>query len=138
MLAAFSASVVLVVGLLSTVVSAATGFTVAGGPSSSRLVEFNNVACVSKSWCLAVGSQLNSVESPVASLAESWNGSRWTTNNLPKVGGSLPSLYGASCVSRQFCVAVGSAYVSGEMEQPVLLMWNGKSWLRSTLPALPT
>jgi hypothetical protein len=128
----------LAVCLPSSVVGAATGFSVAKGPSYSRHVAFNDVACVSKSWCWAVGAQLNPDGSPRGTLAESWNGTRWTTGSIPKNGGSFPGLYGISCVSRQFCVAVGSVYVSAEVEQPIVLMWNGKSWYRPALPALPT
>lgn len=71
-----------------------------------RTSQLNHVSCATTNACVAVGSQ----GSARSTLAEGWNGSRWTiqaTDNLLGNGG--PSeLNGVSCTSSRACTAVGS------------------------------
>ena len=56
-----------------------------------------------------------------------WNGNTWADRSIafPSAEGILPGLEGlagaASCVSRTFCAASGTA-------NPTPLLWNGHSW----------
>ncbi len=97
-----------------------------GGPNPGPLVEFWNshvwalqqlppssstdalqaISCVSRSYCLAVGSE-----------ALLWNGSAWTAT------GPVSNLYGISCVSATFCMGVGWTGSS-----VVAYTWSGSGW----------
>ncbi len=100
----------------------------------------SGVSCVSRSFCLAVGSVGARAGPTVAPpFAERWNGSRWTvvTSGLPKHG----ELHGVSCVTSAFCLAVGQlddqpGPLSGTAG-PLLESWNGSRWSGSTTPAIP-
>lgn len=89
------------------------------------------MSCVSSQLCTAVGNYDNSagVQAP---FAEVWNGSSWRLEDAvsPPVSSSFtPSFTGVSCLSGQFCMAVGSTDtdaldgVSGFAEA-----WNGSAW----------
>lgn len=118
----------LIVALTATQVAAAHGslLRVRGYPKVYRISSLSSVSCVSKRWCMAVGSTTTSVlKSPTASeqgqpepLVELWNGSRWrkvaawTFTNDPAAS--------VFCVTWQFCVAVGTV--------PYIHVWNGVTW----------
>jgi large repetitive protein len=81
----------------------------------------NAVSCASSSSCTAVGYQYDPTEQ---NLAESWNGTSWTTQPSSNPEGATSStLSGVSCTSSSSCTAVGS---SGE--QNLAESWNGTSW----------
>lgn len=62
----------------------------------------NAVSCTGARACMAVGSSKGA-------LAESWNGTRWAVQTLPKGSGAF--LASVSCVSpaATFCTAVGES-----------------------------
>lgn len=87
------------------------------------------VSCTRPGFCMAVGS-LGATLSQ--SLAERWNGTRWTTVPIPDL--NAPSaLTSVSCTSGSFCMAAG---YSGAVvnRQPLMLSWNGTSWSSVTVP----
>jgi hypothetical protein len=93
----------------------------------------SGVSCVSASFCEAVGTHFDSAGNQDI-LAETWNGQRWTTQTTPdpaNPSGSPDdnSLYKVSCVSAQFCEAVGAGSTGA-----LTLMWNGTSWAIQTRP----
>src|SRR5215211_7535548 len=65
------------------------------------------VACVSSSFCKAVGD---------SGTIRSWNGSSWTADS----SGTTQSLNAVACASTTFCKAVGNG--------GTILAWNGSSW----------
>jgi len=84
-------------------------------------------SCLSKSFCVAVGTgpQLG------------WDGSRWAP--LPGSDSattaddtSLSNLSSVSCVSQDFCMAVG---FSGVGPAPLARVWNGKTWKDASPPS---
>ncbi len=86
----------------------------------------NAVSCVTSAFCMAVGNG-NQPENG-ATLAEEWNGSSWSSLPMPTVPhATTPYLSGVSCVGTSFCVAVGSADVSGT-ESSLIEQWNGVAW----------
>ena len=93
----------------------------------------NAVSCVSSTDCMAVGESLvfnttigNLVEHP---LAESWNGTAWTTVPTPALAHSGATLSGVSCTSASSCMAVGSeGFPRNPTEFTLAESWNGTAW----------
>jgi hypothetical protein len=78
---------------------------------------------------MAVGTY-NLGEFTQVSLAEGWNGHRWTLQRFPvPAGASSTALSQVSCTSARFCEAVGS-YQTQTLNQtlPLAATWNGTSW----------
>lgn len=97
-------------------------------PSGSDGGSLGGVSCVATNACTAVGGYFTQgSQVPNATLAERWNGARWTrepTPDLPDAGfGTLGSV---SCATSTSCVAVVS--VSARVPSPVSERWNGSSW----------
>jgi len=102
----------------------------ARGPRSSSQDSFNAVSCVSTTRCVAVGRSYPDGGTLTGSLAEVWNGKRWSV--MPR--GTLPfgwtvNLTGVSCASASRCVAVGSAIPANSIaSQSLIESWNGRRW----------
>ncbi len=108
-----------------------------GAPTGTDPLD-NAVSCVNANFCLAVGVPLELVSPP---FSEEWNGTTWLEVSLPTIEnapGANVQLTGISCVTTQFCVAVGNAVIS-HVETPLIEQWNGSAWSvvqdTSTLPA---
>jgi len=95
-----------------------------GSPGSS----LSGVACTSPSSCTAVGALTDSTGNPVGTLAERWNGIRWSiqpTPNPPPGGG----LAAVSCTSMAACTAVGALNGTAHSGTTTLVeRWNGTKW----------
>jgi hypothetical protein len=85
----------------------------------------------------------NSADASVQlTLAELWNGSRWSIRATPNPGGgsyealSQTDLNGVSCVSRSTCVAVGSYANAAGSGMTLVERWNGSTWSTEATPAL--
>jgi hypothetical protein len=87
------------------------------------------VSCTSASACTAVGESSFETTGQVVTLAEAWNGTRWSVKPSPNASGSGSSyLSGVSCWrasggAPRSCMAVGAGagVTLGEF-------WNGSSW----------
>ena len=90
------------------------------GGSNSKFedTELSAVSCNSASACLAVGLSL---VSRARSLAERWDGRRWSIIPPPRSAEPSLGLRGVSCISRNDCLAVGGGPALAEW-------WNGQSW----------
>lgn len=93
-------------------------------PSSGEAL-LASVSCVTKKFCVAVGS--DPTPRGVLKTIEAWNGKSW------KIDDALPStfanLQGVSCLSTSRCTAVG--YYSIGIGRPIIPLvdqWNGRSW----------
>jgi len=90
-----------------------------------------DLSCASSSFCVAVG---NSGGSRSYRLLWTWSGASWAVSEAPTPAGGQPSgfLYGVSCASATFCVAVGD-----DGPQSLILSWSGDSWsaVNASLPA---
>ena len=87
----------------------------AGGSGSI----LNGVSCTSASACTAVGDSSNGTAT--VTLAERWNGTRWSIQTTPNpAGGSNSMLNGVSCASATACTAVG-----GSSNGTLAEGWNG-------------
>jgi hypothetical protein len=97
----------------------------------------NGLSCVSPVSCQAVGvafvdSQTTFSES---TLAERWNGSKWSIVASPNVGGGAVNLFDeVSCKTPSNCFAVGTAESDSASDvaaaKPLIAHWNGHNWSR--------
>jgi hypothetical protein len=108
------------------------------GPGGNALAA---VACVSPVACTAVGGYpARGSRGEQRTLAESWDGSRWSVLPSPNQGRSSNALLGVSCVSPVVCMAVGgSGFPSGGAprltgigQRTLAESWDGARW--SVLP----
>ncbi len=89
----------------------------------------NAVSCASATSCTAVGYYYFGPTSGTETLAEHWNGHRWSVQKTPASIGLDPSLSAVSCPSMTSCMAVGSTEKKAVAER-----WNGTKWSRVRLP----
>jgi hypothetical protein len=87
-----------------------------------------SMSCVSATACTAVGS-LISRAGTVGTLAERWNGSRWSIQRTPKpAGATFSGFVGVSCPSATTCTAIGDYTNHGGTAVTLAERWNGASW----------
>lgn len=100
-----------------------------GGVAKAALA---SVSCPSASFCMAVGRRLVCTSSicRYRALAQSWDGSAWSTFKMPTPAGSQESyLLGVSCASPTWCMAVGYNEVQAIPSDMTLAeIWDGASW----------
>jgi hypothetical protein len=117
------------------------------GAAQSRLTA---VSCTAATACTAVGSasfdDATGIASIAFTLAEAWDGTRWTIQPTP-TRGSASLLTAISCAGAGACVATGVSCAFASCTDPdrpnepflpsdrtLALAWDGTSW---TLPATP-
>jgi len=94
-----------------------------GGVTGSA---FEAVSCPGPA-CVAVGNDVTA-GSPVVSLAEGWNGTRWTVQPTPDPGGAtFTFLQGVACTSGSNCWAAGE-WGSPAGPRTLIEHWNGRAW----------
>lgn len=100
-------------------------------PSPSPGTEGNNalssVSCASATRCVAVG-YFSVGDGPARTLAESWNGRRWSAGSTPNRSGRSNFLNGVSCVSSSDCTAAGFNRTASGFGQTLIESWNGSRW----------
>jgi hypothetical protein len=98
----------------------------APSPAGAANAGLASVSCVSARQCMAVGSYQNG--SDILTLAERWNGKKWSLVHTPNPTGATASyLDSVSCVSSRACAAVGE-YLGPSGARIVAQRWNGKKW----------
>jgi hypothetical protein len=97
-------------------------------PPGATFNALRAISCVSVSFCEAVGTHFDSAGADTeVNLAETWNGQSWVIQKTPDQPGAVDDeLLGVSCVSAQFCEAVGVGTYAE--------MWNGTSWTIQNRP----
>ena len=105
----------------------ATTWTTMPNPATANSANTDaGVSCVTSVFCMAVGNGAFAIG--VNILAEVWNGTTWTSLSMPTIpgaeGGDLRSV---SCLTTQFCVAVGAVDFAGT-DSPLIEQWNGTAW----------
>jgi hypothetical protein len=96
----------------------------AGGP-------LNAVSCTSRDACLAVGGDRRP-------LAARWDGAAWSAVPVPAPrGATRAALLSVSCPAASSCVAAGRYVAPGNIEQPLLVSWDGTRWTRTAAASLP-
>jgi hypothetical protein len=96
-------------------------------PKSTVSSGLDAISCLSARFCLVVGHWLGAGRGNLESLR--WNGSKWTLkSDLPfPASSSGARLWGLSCVSVTWCMAVGD-YMAGSAQPVLSEIWNGKKW----------
>ena len=88
----------------------------------------SGVSCASPSSCTAVGSDETETGAQ-ASLAEGWNGKKWSIEVTPTVAGATGTLLsGVSCASASTCVAAGNTTTTASPSSALAEGWNGRAW----------
>jgi hypothetical protein len=101
-------------------------------PKDSRLL---GVSCTSVRSCFAVGVSRSGNGKTGKTLAERWDGQRWTIQRTGNRTGRFNALNGVSCASGTSCMAVGLS--SGHGAQSTLAeRWNGHDWVIQRTPNL--
>jgi hypothetical protein len=99
-------------------------------------VWLSGVSCSSFTACTAVGGYVTS--QGTATLAERWNGSRWSIQQTPNVSGVPDSAFSAvSCANAKTCTAVGASGSGSSFDtggKPLIETWNGKRWTMRAAP----
>src|SRR5215472_7614370 len=95
-----------------------------GGASSA----LNAVDCTSASVCVAVGNSFTHSGTEIT-LAERWDGTRWSIQATPNPSSGGGALFGVSCTSASACTAVGASNAGTFAEQ-----WNGTKWAIQPTP----
>jgi hypothetical protein len=108
----------------------------AAAPPGATTNGLSGVSCVTADFCEAVGTAEDSAGNTI-SLAENWNGTQWTIQATPEPAqasnGVRAIMRGVSCVSADFCEAVGfSAGVPGASAW----IWDGNSWTAQAVPGV--
>jgi len=96
----------------------------------------NDISCSASIACTAVGDYVNSSGSFVP-LVMRWNGKTWLIQRAPAGGTIETFLFGVSCPSVAYCLAVGQTEVGGGVlpsATPFAEQWNGTTW--RVLPSL--
>lgn len=106
-------------------------------PAGTQLASLASVSCASATSCAAVGSFLSTELGGEVPLAERWNGTSWSIQDVPTPAGvTNPALQSVSCPATNRCEAVGSYQTGGlPFFAPLAEAWNGTSW---TIQATPT
>jgi len=113
-------------------------------PTGAFGAQLFSVSCTSAKACTVVGGyQVESGgNSPFMSLADRWNGTTWTVENVPEPAGMITGgLTGVSCPTAKSCNAVGvwefSNGQGGYTEQPLAAQWNGSTWTLTPIATPP-
>jgi hypothetical protein len=81
------------------------------------------VSCTGRAQCTATGLVTTRTGKNARTLAERWNGTKWTTQPLNKQPGlAIPS--GISCTWAKDCMTVGTRASGATLAEH----WNGKKW----------
>ncbi|HET7485864.1 MAG TPA: SMP-30/gluconolactonase/LRE family protein [Solirubrobacterales bacterium] len=95
--------------------------------------ELKDVSCSSPNACTAVGEKYEEGTEGAMPLAERWNGSEWSIQSVPNPSGEEGSngkLFGVSCASSTFCMAVGAKFPVPfpHLSRAFAETWNGSKW----------
>ena len=105
-------------------------------PPPSTSIGLRSVACLGRTWCIAVGA---SYDTAPHVLAEVWEGGAWriVPSDDPPDAFYTPGMYSVSCATRGMCVTVGAVgHVDGSFS-PVLESWDGSTWSMVSMPIPP-
>ena len=113
-----------------------------GADNSATSATYTGVSCTSPTSCEAVGWSsypLGAGSEPASTLAASWNGSEWNTQQTPNVsplGDGDNDLTSVSCVISTYCTAVGWSISPNSSQTTMVQVWNGTDWALETTSVL--
>jgi hypothetical protein len=95
----------------------------------------NGVSCTSASSCTATGAA-NANTPNATTLAERWDGTRWSIQATPNPPPGNGFLNGVSCTTAAACIAVGTSDLNGSMTVLVERL-AGSTWRIQAAPSPP-
>jgi hypothetical protein len=102
-------------------------------PAGATAAALAGVSCVSAASCTAVGSYFAKAK-PQRTLAEHWNGSKWSLQATPNpADASASELAAVSCTSAASCTATGDDE-DGDARVTLAEHWNGTNWAIQATP----
>ncbi|MGA9314544.1 MAG: hypothetical protein WBV77_07945 [Solirubrobacteraceae bacterium] len=111
-------------------------------PAGATLSALSGVSCESSTECTAVGGYVNS-SGVQLTLAEHWNGTKWSIQTTPTPLGAKGAsvMLSVVCLSATDCTAVGNYYITppseeGQKSLTLSEFWNGTEW-SIQIPANP-
>jgi hypothetical protein len=118
--------------------STASGWSLQATPRPGGGLSLYAVSCVSPRACIAVGER-NEGPQTGTTLAERWDGTRWSIQRTPSPARHGPGSYlnDVSCSSARFCIAVGVINGYGKVRpptDPLAERWNGRRWSLMRIP----
>jgi hypothetical protein len=101
-------------------------------PGGGGNLSLNGVSCYAANGCVSAG--WYSQSGRVLPLAQTWNGSTWSSMSVPTPSGTPAStmLLDVACTAASSCFAVGSSSASGNFA--LVEHWNGSAWSLQTAP----
>lgn len=97
-------------------------------PAGAALAFLTGVSCASRGGCIAVGDWQPS-SGPAKTLAERWNGKKWSIQHTPNPSGADSSeLASIFCTAPAACTSVGHYENSSNKNRTLAERWNGKKW----------
>jgi hypothetical protein len=108
-------------------------------PNPSPGGMLGSVSCTSMVACTATGNLNGTSSSGPVTLAERWNGRKWTVQPTPSTGSPGSLFNSVACTSASSCTAAGALTDSfGRAVVGTLAeRWNGRSWHIQPTPVLP-
>ena len=90
----------------------------------------NGVSCTSANFCSAVGDEYWKSTGRYVTLAELWNGTKWSISAIPDMTSQHDYLWGVSCESATDCSATGETGSStgAASSAPLTEAWDGSAW----------
>lgn len=87
------------------------------------------VSCATTKACVAVGTTFRAETSSQLTLAEVWNGAKWSvTRTVNPANATSAQLNGVSCVTATLCIAGGSYTNSAGVQKTLIERFNGRAW----------
>lgn len=97
-------------------------------PRGATISSLDDVACLTATWCLAVGAYIKEDGTQVP-LRERWNGLSWSMVPIPSPSDGLQTaLTHITCLSTTACLAVGSTWESASGLNGIVERWDGSAW----------
>ena len=98
------------------------------------------LSCVSASWCVAAGAHTINNEDVYETMVQVWDGSTWSMQASPSTSQTESNyLFGMSCLSVSFCVAVGeyhdNDYSTSTYQRSLVEVWDGSAWTIQPSPS---
>lgn len=101
------------------------------GPTEGKWDYLHDASCTSSVACIAVGYYQSKSSENWSMLAERWNGTIWSIEEVPnpkEAKGTFADLQGVTCSSAEACIAVGWYINKSPTAAALIEHWNGKAW----------
>jgi hypothetical protein len=125
----------LTVTMLGAGTAAASALPRTTAPAAAVTGTLAGVSCASSTSCVAVGGRSSTESASGGTLAEKWNGTKWSVVSSPNQGTDGARLYSVACTSTTNCLAVGVYFTASRTSLPTAEKWNGTKWSLITVPA---